>query len=171
MIVLTCQRFPYLKLALVGDAGRAYRRFEAGKLLIEDDDPLRGKILAIAQRDPSITIHEDVLTCTDCGETFIGAGAKGRFVAHSVNAHGTENATPRVHDEARKAAAAYVCDVCSPAQPFADESTLAAHTAALHATPPLLDANDEAIEVGVPRVRQGPVTTAVPAAARRKPKG
>jgi len=176
MTVLQCQRFPYLKLNVKkADGGRERRRFEAGKMVIGDEDPLREQIIAAAVRNPYITIHEDVLTCIDCAETFVGGGARGRYTMHRINVHeDIREVEPKVTRARVKAAASFVCDICSPAQTFADETALAAHTADLHAVRPILDGNDEAIEVGAgagPRVRQGTVTTAIPAATRKKPRG
>jgi hypothetical protein len=178
MTVLQCQRFPYLKLNVKkADGGRERRGFQAGKMVIEDEDPLREQLVAAAARNPYITIHEDVLTCVDCAETFVGAGARGRHSMHRINVHDDRGIVgpqteAKVTQARVKEAASFVCDVCSPPQTFVDEAALAAHTADLHAVRPVLDGNDEAIEVGAgPRVRQGTVTTGVPAATRKKSKG
>lgn len=113
--------------------------FTNGKLVVEDDDPNRDWLLAYAQTDRRLEIHNEGIACPVCYQTFTGQTAKARLAKHQnetghalASLIGGTVTTSVPGTTIVKGAAEYACDLCNPVQVFEDEEGLAEHTALLH---------------------------------------
>jgi hypothetical protein len=142
----------YLRV-LVDEPNLRFRKFEGGRLDIEQDDPDYAQLMAFAERTPEIRVVESAVWCPQCGEPFAGAHAGDSLVAHRKFAH-----LEAYYDDAEagleteKAAiilerSGIACPICasqgSPraTERFPDVATMQVHSAAIHgsndAAPPL----------------------------------
>lgn len=159
---------PFLSIYI--PATGAFRQFESGKLVIEEDDPDYAVVMAEAVRNPNITVYEQVGTCPFCGEVV----GKGRTAEASVAAHVNAQHPDRgdgdevaVLNREVKSRAEFFCDVCRPTQTFLSEEDQRIHVATIHAARPTLDAEGNTVEGEAPTRRRRPGEAGIPAAKRR----
>lgn len=145
------------------------RQFRGGRLEIEEDDPAYAVVMAEASRNPNIVVITTSAQCEWCGESFSGSKAKDSLAAHIEAVHNDkhveaqEAAAAAVRNTEAKSRAGIACDVCRPAQVFADEDALAFHIATVHASAPVIGDDGEIL------AEDGGRTTETSRARRRRP--
>lgn len=161
---------PFLKI-YNPDTGN-FASFIAGKLEIEKEDPDFKWVMAEAQRNPAISIHEIATTCDQCGAIFTGKVASAELGKHRKEIHfDVWLAEKDAKDEALrevqvKSRAGYACDICSPVQEFPDAEQLAQHVRLLHATVPELTESGETVGGDEGERGGAKVDTEIPAAKK-----
>lgn len=142
------QTHPYLRVynPVTGE----YAQFQGGKLELDADDPNFEVVKQASIDNPSITILETAkggFNCPECGALFTGRAAQLQLGNHRKASHFDAWLADRTAadsaetNEILKAGAGIACDVCQPAQVFADADALANHIRLLHTAP-----EDEAAE-------------------------
>ncbi|HEY6058515.1 MAG TPA: hypothetical protein VIV06_10810 [Candidatus Limnocylindrales bacterium] len=171
MATTLISRYPALRVLR---ADGSFAQFVGGKLVVEDDDPDRDRLLAFAAGDPSVQIIVDEVQCLHCGEVIgAGRGAAGRLAMHVKAVHPEVWEADANAEHARmiafeaKARAGISCDVCNPVQTFAEPEQLALHVQLVHTAPPPMD--EQGNTLGAQDEPDGrPVEdVAVPAAKRK----
>lgn len=128
-----------------------FARFRGGKLEIDESDANYAVVMAEAQKNPYISIHDKAVTCEDCGEMFTGKAASADLGKHRKADHfdkwlAEKDAKEAVErDRLIKSRAGYVCDVCQPVQEFGTPEDLAEHVKRLHANRPELTESGETV--------------------------
>ena len=165
MATLINTSHPYLRV-LVNEADLRFRKFEAGRLDVEQDDPDYTFLMAFAQQTPEIRVVETAVWCPECGEPFAGADSKDKLAAHRKVFHLEAYFDDAEAGLASEKAAIIIersgipCPICAQrggnTERFPDAATLQVHTAAIHGTddasPPLdEEGNTLGGEDGAPR--------------------